>query len=149
MAFFLNEEQEVALNEFLTEENKKVCEKQILEDKIPKDIRDLIQTTLESGSPLPFFDPLAGYYTISFTPCEKGDRIYVHHHLTGTSKSIYDPAMIEITTEDVENESSDSESSDSIDPEVLTVEQINHEKLEPQDKITGIIDKGDGVYLPA
>jgi len=39
MAFFLNEEQEVALNEFLTGENKKVCEKQILEDKIPKEFR--------------------------------------------------------------------------------------------------------------
>ena len=104
MAYFLNEEQEIALNEFLTEENKKVCEKQILEDKIPKEFRDLIEKTMESGSPLPFFDPLAGYYTVSFTPCDKGDRIYVHHHLSGVSKSIYDPALVKVTTEDVEVE---------------------------------------------
>lgn len=145
MAFFLNEEQEVALNEFLTVENKKVCEKQILEDKIPKDIRDLIQTTLESGSPLPFFDPLAGYYTISFTPCERGDRIYVHHHLTGTSKSIYDPAMIEITTKDVETEE------DSVGPSELSTATIVDVDLdsesESRDKISGVYEE-DGIYTP-
>ena len=52
--------------------------------------KDLIQKTVECGSPTPFFNPKHGYYTISFTPCEFGDRIYIHHHLTGVSKKIFD-----------------------------------------------------------
>jgi len=147
MAFFLNEEQEVALNEFLTGENKKVCEKQILEDKIPKEFRDLIESTMDSGSPLPFFDPLAGYYTVSFTPCEKGDRIYVHHHLSGTSKAIYDPAMIEITTEDVETEEGSTEPSE-LSTENNIVDVDFDSETESRDKISGLNDEGDGIYTP-
>lgn len=143
MAYFLNEEQEIALNEFLTEENKKVCEKQILEDKIPKEFRDLIEKTMESGSPLPFFDPLAGYYTVSFTPCDKGDRIYVHHHLSGVSKSIYDPALVKVTTEDVEVEDEVAEE------EPINIEDIdNDSEVETRDRITNVIDEGDGIYTP-
>lgn len=143
MAYFLNEEQEIALNEFLTEENKKVCEKQILEDKIPKEFRDLIEKTMESGSPLPFFDPLAGYYTVSFTPCDKGDRIYVHHHLSGVSKSIYDPALVKVTTEDVEVEDEVAEE------EPINIEDIdNDSEVEARDRITNVIDEGDGIYTP-
>lgn len=143
MAYFLNEEQEIALNEFLTEENKKVCEEQILEDKIPKEFRDLIEKTMESGSPLPFFDPLAGYYTVSFTPCDKGDRIYVHHHLSGVSKSIYDPALVKVTTEDVEVEDEVAEE------EPINIEDIdNDSEVETRDRITNVIDEGDGIYTP-
>lgn len=150
MSFFLNEEQEVALSEFLNRENLKICQKQVLEDSIPKEFRDLIQKTIESGSPVPFFNPLHGYYTVSFTPCEKGNRIYVHHHLTGVSEAIYDPGMVFVTTEDVENESpSEVVSEDPESIETLDFEEINNEQVDPQNKITGIIDKGDGVYLPA
>lgn len=143
MAYFLNEEQEIALNEFLTEENKKVCEKQILEDKIPKEFRNLIEKTMDSGAPLPFFDPLAGYYTVSFTPCERGDRIYVHHHLSGTSKSIYDPAMIEVTTEDVETEN------DVVEEEPINIENINDgSETESRNYITNVEVSEDGIYTP-
>lgn len=143
MSYFLNEEQEIALNEFLTEENKKVCEKQILEDKIPKEFRDLIEKTMESGSPLPFFDPLAGYYTVSFTPCDRGDRIYVHHHLSGVSKSIYDPALVKVTTEDVEVED------DVAEEEPINIEDIdNDSEVETKDRITNVIDEGNGIYTP-
>lgn len=145
MAFFLNEEQEVALNEFLTEENKKVCEKQILEDKIPKEFRDLIESTMDSGSPLPFFDPLAGYYTLSFTPCEKGERIYVHHHLSGVSKAIYDPAMIEITTEDVETEEGSTEPTE-LTTENNIVDVDFDSEGESRDKISGVYGSDDGIY---
>lgn len=143
MAYFLNEEQEIALNEFLTEENKKVCEKQILEDKIPKEFRDLIEKTMDSGAPLPFFDPLAGYYTVSFTPCERGERIYVHHHLSGTSKAIYDPAMIEVTTEDVESEN------DVVEAEPINIENINDgSETESRNYITNVEVSEDGIYTP-
>ena len=143
MAYFLNEEQEIALNEFLTEENKKVCEKQILEDKIPKEFRDLIEKTMDSGAPLPFFDPLAGYYTVSFTPCDKGERIYVHHHLSGTSKAIYDPAMIEITTEDVETEN------DVVEEEPINIENINDgSETESRNDITNVEVSEEGIYTP-
>lgn len=143
MAYFLNEEQEIALSEFLSEENKKVCERQILEDKIPKKFRDLIEKTMESGAPLPFFDPLAGYYTVSFTSCDRGERIYVHHHLSGVSKSLYDPALIKITTEDVETEDNIEEESP------INIEDIdNDSEVESKDKISNIQVDGDGIYTP-
>lgn len=144
MSFFLNEEQEVALNEFLTRENKKVCENQILEDKIPKEFRDLIEKTMESGSPLPFFDPRVGYYTVSFTPCENGDRIYVHHHLSGVSEAIYDPSLVEIKSEDVEEET------ESTEDEVVnfSAEDINHDDTPSENKVTGVVSDGDGIYTP-
>ena len=104
MSFFLTEEQEVALSEFLNRENQKICEQQVLEDSIPKEFRELVERTLETGSPVPFFDPRHGYYTVSFTPCDKGNRIYAHHHLTNVSEAIYDPSLVIVTTENVENE---------------------------------------------
>ena len=144
MSFFLNEEQEVALNDFLTRENKKVCEKQVLEDKIPKEFRDLIEKTMESGSPLPFFDPLAGYYTVSFTPCEKGDRIYVHHHLSGTSEAIYDPALVVVKSEDV-----DSEDEEDIDISTVDISEIDiNYETETRDMITNVETEEDGIYTP-
>jgi hypothetical protein len=99
MSFFLNEEQEIEVNQFLDRENRKVCEKQIQEEEIPSEFKELIQKTLDSQSPLPFFDPQVGYYSISFTPIESGNRIYIHHHLSGVSESIYDPSRVEIIDE--------------------------------------------------
>jgi len=146
MAYFLNEEQEVALNEFLNEENKKICEEQILQDKIPKEFRDLMEKTLESGSPIPFFDPLAGYYTVSFTPCEKGDRIYAHHHLSGVSKSIYDPALVIVNTEDVSNESEEDEF---LNEQNIDLESIDDDSdVDYQDKITNVHQDEEGIFTP-
>jgi hypothetical protein len=90
MAFFLTDEMEDEIQLFLTEQNQVVCDEQLKSEEIPQEFKDLIQKTVECGSPTPFFNPKHGYYTISFTPCEFGDRIYIHHHLTGVSKKIFD-----------------------------------------------------------
>ena len=140
MAYFLNEEQEFILNEFLVNENQQICEKQILEDNIPKEFRDLIQKTMDSGSPIPFFDPLVGYYTVSFTPCDKGDRIYAHHHLTGKSISIYDPSLVVVDTSNEEKDEEDlSESKELLD------ETIINEDVSTQDIITGFEIDDEGI----
>jgi hypothetical protein len=141
MAYFLNEEQEFILNEFLVNQNQQICEKQILEDNIPKEFRDLIQKTMDSGSPIPFFDPLVGYYTVSFTPCDKGDRIYVHHHLTGKSISIYDPALVVV---DTSNEEEDEEEESPINIEDID----NDSEVESRDKISNVQVDEDGIYTP-
>lgn len=161
MSFILTEEQEVALSEFLNRENKIVCEKQILEETIPKEFRDLIQKTIESGSPVPFFDPVIGYYSISFTPCEKGNRIYAHHHITDVSEAIYDPSLVVLTKQDVEvekepspNDFNENVGVDVVDPstELDNLETINlddsNSNSEQHNKITNVIENDDGIYFP-
>ena len=75
MSYYLNEENEAKLSEFLVKENEKICKEQLKSDKVPDQFRVLIKKTMDSGSPLPFFDPKFGYYSVSFTPCENGTRI--------------------------------------------------------------------------
>jgi len=94
MAYFLTDDQEEELNLFLDEQNRKICEEQLNDEMIEDELKDIIRSTVKSGSPIPAFNPVYGYYTVSFTPCEEGNRIYVHHHLTGVSKSISDPAQV-------------------------------------------------------
>jgi len=101
MSFFLTDEQEFLVNEFLDRENRKICQTQLESDEIPENFKELIQKTIESDSPTPFFNPGIGYYSISFTPIDKGARIYIHHHLTNVSEAIYDPSRIDIIDEDV------------------------------------------------
>ena len=104
MSFFLTDEQEDALNLFLDEENKQVCEDQLNSD-LPDDLKQIIQKTVEAGSPIPAFDPAVGYYSISFTPTDKGNRIYVHHHISNKSVAIADPLLddqIKISDEESE-----------------------------------------------
>lgn len=91
MSFFLTDEQEDALNLFLDEENKKVCEDQLNSGDLPDDLAEIVRKTVESGSPIPAFDPSVGYYTVSFTPCDVGNRIYAHHHLSNVSVALSDP----------------------------------------------------------
>ena len=93
MSFFLTEEQEATLNLILDEENKKICEEQLNSKDFPEGLKEIVRKTVEAGTPIPAFDPEVGYYTISFTPCEDGNRIYLHHHLTNVSKAIYDPIL--------------------------------------------------------
>jgi hypothetical protein len=95
MSFFLTEEQEYELNQFLDEQNRKVCEEQLNSDTLPDELKEIIRKTVESGSPIPAFDPQVGYYSISFTPTSEGNRIYVHHHLADISYPIYDPIQTE------------------------------------------------------
>jgi hypothetical protein len=109
MSFFLTDEHEDALNLFLDEQNKKVCEKQLESDTIPDELKEIIKKTMEAGSPIPAFDPKVGYYSISFTPTEDGNRIYVHHHLADVSYAIYDPLQQELQVEESETSVSESE----------------------------------------
>jgi hypothetical protein len=42
------------------------------------------------GLEIPIHNQGHGYYSVSFTPTTFGNRIYVHHHITGNSFKIYD-----------------------------------------------------------
>ena len=96
MSFFLTDSQEDELNLFLDEENRKMCEEQLESRMLPDDLAEIVKKSVEAGSPLPAFDPIVGYYTISFTPCSDGNRIYAHHHLTNKSVALCDPARDDI-----------------------------------------------------
>ncbi len=115
MSFFLTEEQEYFVNEFLDRENRKICQQQLESEEIPENFKELIQKTIESDSPTPFFNPGIGYYSISFTPIDKGSRIYIHHHLTNVSEPIYDPSRIDIINEDEVAPEVES----AVDPEIV------------------------------
>ena len=93
MSYFLTDDQEYALNVFLDEENVKICKTQLESEDVPDELKDIIRKTEEAGSPIPAFNPEHGYYSVSFTPCNEGNRIYAHHHLTNVSKAIFDPAV--------------------------------------------------------
>jgi hypothetical protein len=92
MAYFLTDQQEYELNLFLDEQNRIAYHQQLESDEVSEELKEIIRKTEETGSPIPAFDPKYGYYTISFTPCNEGNRIYAHHHITNQSKAIYDPA---------------------------------------------------------
>ena len=110
MSFFLTDEQEDALTLFLDEENRKICEEQLESGLLPDELANIVKNSMDADSPLPAFDPIVGYYTISFTPCSEGNRIYVHHHLTNKSQALIDPARdnIELTAEDLQKISDES-----------------------------------------
>lgn len=120
MSFFLNEDQEIKLNQFLDRENRKVCEEQLQGDQVPPEFKELIQKTVESDSPLPFFDPRIGYYSVSFTPIEDGTRIYAHHHLSGVSEAIYDPSRVDIIDETEREETEEEQITEELIPSLPT-----------------------------
>lgn len=109
MSFFLTEEQEETINIILDEENTKVCEEQLNSEDFPEELKEIIRKTVEAGAPIPAFDPQVGYYTVSFTPCEQGNRIYIHHHLSGVSRAIYDPLQVNTIEEESTPEVSPTE----------------------------------------
>lgn len=93
MSFFLTEEMEEHISVFLQQENEQVCKAQLQSPDVLPEIKDMIQKTLDSGTAVPYFDTRFGYYSISFTPCEYGNRVYIHHHITDKSEMIYDPSQ--------------------------------------------------------
>ena len=100
MSYFLTNEQEDELSFFLDRENKKICEDQVSSaSDLPQELKDIVQKTMDAGSPIPAFDPAVGYYTVSFTPCDEGNRIYAHHHLSGINEAIHDPLKQRIDAE--------------------------------------------------
>ena len=102
MSYFLTNEQEDELSFFLDRENKKICEDQVSSaSDLPQELKDIVQKTIDAGSPIPAFDPAVGYYTVSFTPCDEGNRIYAHHHLSGINEAISDPLKQRIDAEEL------------------------------------------------
>ena len=102
MSYFLTNEQEDELSFFLDRENKKICEDQVSSaSDLPQELKDIVQKTMDAGSPIPAFDPAVGYYSVSFTPCYEGNRIYAHHHLSGINEAIYDPLKQRIDAEEL------------------------------------------------
>lgn len=103
MSYFLTNEQEDELSFFLDRENKKICADQVSSaSDLPQELKEIVQKTIDAGSPIPAFDPSVGYYTVSFTPCDEGNRIYAHHHLSGVNEAIYDPLKQRIDAEELE-----------------------------------------------
>ena len=102
MSYFLTNEQEDELSFFLDRENQKICADQVSSaSDLPQELKDIVQKTIDSGSPIPAFDPAVGYYSVSFTPCDEGNRIYAHHHLSGVNEAISDPLKQKIDTEEL------------------------------------------------
>ena len=102
MSYFLTNEQEDELSLFLDRENKKICEDQVSSaSDLPQELKEIVQKTIDAGSPIPAFDPAVGYYTVSFTPCDEGNRIYAHHHLSGINEAISDPLKQRIDAEEL------------------------------------------------
>ena len=102
MSYFLTNEQEDELSFFLDRENKKICADQVSSaSDLPQELKDIVQKTIDAGSPIPAFDPAVGYYTVSFTPCDEGNRIYAHHHLSGINEAISDPLKQRIDAEEL------------------------------------------------
>ena len=133
MSFFLTDEQEDALNLFLDEENTKVCEDQLSSGDLPDDLSEIIKKTIEAGSPIPAFDPLVGYYTVSFTPSSMGNRIYAHHHLSNVSVAISDPLKEQEATVEDDIEGVDATIEEPSDSEIKFVEDYYDESLEKFD----------------
>lgn len=142
MSYFLTDEQEHELNLFLDEENRNICEQQLESDDVPEELKQIIRSTIEAGSPIPAFNPIHGYYSISFTPCEEGNRIYAHHHLTNKSVALYDPSKVTEQLDDLLNTNTE-QVEEPIDSEDISneptsnfidyIEDINPEKLTVDD----------------
>jgi len=131
MSYFLTDEQEHELNLFLDEENRNICEQQLESDDVPEELKEIIRSTIEAGSPIPAFNPIHGYYSISFTPCEEGNRIYAHHHLSNKSKALYDPSkIVEQLDEFLGQNTENTENTENLTEENYVLEESNNEPTE-------------------
>ena len=135
MSFFLTDEQEDALNLFLDEQNKKICEEQLSSGALPESLAKIVQKTVDAGSPIPAFDPLVGYYTVSFTPSSMGNRIYAHHHLANVSVPISDPLKEQEVNFEDESVGVDATIEEPTDGDIKFVEDYYDETVEQFDPI--------------
>jgi hypothetical protein len=97
LTFSLTARQEIEFDAWLVEQNKEIVEKQIknTDSTLTEGEVAVLEKLLESGTPIPHHDGKYGYYSISFTPTDFGNRIYVHNHITNESFRLYDPSMEE------------------------------------------------------
>jgi len=97
LTFSLTAKQEIEFDAWLVEQNKQTVEDQIknTDDNLTEEQVAILEKLLESGNPIPHHDGKYGYYSISFTPTDFGNRIYVHNHITNESFRLYDPNVEE------------------------------------------------------
>jgi len=96
LPFFMTEEQEEKFDSWLKVKNKEAIKKQLKEEiEITDEERDHLLSMTLSDAPIPIHDDKVGYYSISFTPCSGGVRIYAHHHILNISEQISDPSKNE------------------------------------------------------
>lgn len=90
MNFNLTLIQEDEINEWLDEQNEKAIQSQLSSPDLDEVVKKRLKDAVESGLSIPHHSIEHGYYTISFTPCPYGNRIFVHHHVTGESAKVQD-----------------------------------------------------------
>lgn len=97
ITFSLTAKQEIEFDAWLVEQNKQIVEDQIKnsDGNLSEEQVAILEKLLESGNPIPHHDGKYGYYSISFTPTDFGNRIYVHNHITNESFRLYDPNIEE------------------------------------------------------
>jgi hypothetical protein len=86
--FSISVEQEEEINQWLDEENKIAIENQLKSDSIDEETKEKLRDSVNRGVDLPIHSTEHGYYSISFTPTPLGSRIYVHHHINGSSAKV-------------------------------------------------------------
>lgn len=90
MTYFVTEEQEKEINEWIDEENKIYIESLLKNPDYPEEEKEKLRDNLDRGLDTPPHKLERGYYTVSFTPTPFGNRIYVHHHLNNVSAKVFD-----------------------------------------------------------
>jgi hypothetical protein len=118
LVFSLTAKQEIEFDAWLVEQNREIVQEQLenADGSIPDEQVEVLKKLLESGNPIPYHDGKVGYYSISFTPTDFGNRIYVHNHITNESFRLHDPSVEETSETQV------------VDGEVITGE-FNPEDL--------------------
>jgi len=97
MSFFLSEEQQNKIDEWIDSQNKE-CIDRLINDPIYPESETLLENR-KRGYEIPPHNPDHGYYSISFTPTPFGNRIYAHHHITNRSTKIFDMDDVKMSTD--------------------------------------------------
>lgn len=90
MNFNISIEQEEEINQWLDEENKIAIENQLNSDSFDEETKQRLRESVELGVETPLHSLEHGYWSVSFTPTAVGSRIYVHHHINGSSAKVQD-----------------------------------------------------------
>lgn len=131
MNFNISIEQEEEINQWLDEENKIAIENQLNSDSFDEETKNRLKESVEMGVEVPLHSLEHGYWSISFTPTAIGNRVYVHHHINGSSAKVQDYDDLrekqEIVTDDEKNNDEEklTVSFSSEEPITMNAEQIN------------------------
>jgi hypothetical protein len=127
LVFSLTAKQEIEFDAWLQTQNQEIVEKQIQnsDQNLSEEQVEVLKKLLETGSPIPYHDGKYGYYSISFTPTDFGNRIYVHNHITNESFRLHDPS---VESDEIPVSETEVIPDDAISGE-FTVEDILNEQL--------------------